>query len=66
MDMRHFQILVFATPAIEDFFPSHDSHKYPKAQYEKIKVQLIINMDLLLLLKLFSPAMWRLTRWHKW
>lgn len=57
MDMRHFQILVFATPAIEDFFPSHDSRKYPKAQYEKIKVQLIINMDLLLLLKLFSPAM---------
>ena len=64
--MRHFQILVFATPAIKDFFPSHDSRKYPKAQYEKIKVQLIINMDLLLLLKLFSPAMWRLTRWHKW
>ena len=27
--MRYFQILVFATPTIEDFFPSHDSHKYP-------------------------------------
>ena len=53
--MRHFQILVFATPAIEDFFPSHDSRKYPKAQYEKTKVQLIINMDLFLLHKLFSP-----------
>ena len=66
MDTRHFQILVFATPAIEDFFPSHDSRKYPKAQYEKTKVQLIINMDLLLLHKLFSPDMWGLIRRHKW